>query len=84
VTDTGVGIPPEQQAVIFEAFYTAGDGMSQQGSGLGLAIARRLVELHTGRIWVQSRSEKAAPFAWRCRRWKRRTLRRRDRAKRPA
>ncbi len=62
VTDTGVGIPPEQQAVIFEAFYTAGDGMSQQGSGLGLAIARRLVELHTGRIWVQSQIGKGSTF----------------------
>jgi signal transduction histidine kinase/CheY-like chemotaxis protein len=58
VTDTGVGIPPEQQAVIFEAF--PGDGTSQQG--LGLAIARKLVELHTGRIWVQSQIGKGSTF----------------------
>jgi signal transduction histidine kinase/CheY-like chemotaxis protein len=58
VTDTGVGIPPEQQAVIFEAF--PGDGANQQG--LGLAIARKLVELHTGRIWVQSQIEQGSTF----------------------
>jgi signal transduction histidine kinase/CheY-like chemotaxis protein len=56
VTDTGVGIPPEQQAVIFEAFHDR----SQQG--LGLAIARKLVELHTGRIWVQSQIGKGSTF----------------------
>jgi CheY-like chemotaxis protein len=58
VTDTGVGIPPEQQAVIFEAF--PGDGTNPQG--LGLAIARKLVELHTGRIWVQSQVEQGSTF----------------------
>jgi signal transduction histidine kinase/CheY-like chemotaxis protein len=62
VEDTGVGIPPEQQAIIFEEFHTAGDGLRQQGHGLGLAIARKLVELHTGRIWVQSRIGKGSTF----------------------
>jgi signal transduction histidine kinase/CheY-like chemotaxis protein len=62
VEDTGVGIPPEQQATIFEEFHTSGDGLRQQGHGLGLAIARKLVELHTGRIWVQSQIGKGSTF----------------------
>jgi PAS domain S-box-containing protein len=55
VSDTGRGIPPDQQTAIFEEFRqveTAED--KHEGSGLGLAIARRLIELHGGQIWVDS------------------------------
>ena len=55
VSDTGRGIPSEMQSAIFEEFRqveTAED--KHEGSGLGLAIARRLVELHGGRLWVDS------------------------------
>jgi signal transduction histidine kinase/CheY-like chemotaxis protein len=57
VTDTGIGIPPEQQATIFEEFRTDDDRQN-----LGLAVTRKLVELHTGRIWVQSQVGKGSTF----------------------
>ena len=56
VQDTGVGIPPDKQARIFEAF-TQADGSTARrfgGTGLGLTISRRLVEMMGGRIWVES------------------------------
>jgi signal transduction histidine kinase len=55
VTDTGPGIAVEDQARIFEEFQQTSVGISQrEGTGLGLALSRRLVELHGGRIWVES------------------------------
>lgn len=53
VTDDGPGIAPEEQPRIFGRFYRA-SGSTASGSGLGLAIARGLVELHGGRLWVES------------------------------
>ncbi len=61
VEDTGMGIAPEQQAAIFEEFRTSG-GTSQHGHGLGLAITRKLVEMHTGRVWMNSRVGKGSTF----------------------
>jgi signal transduction histidine kinase len=56
VRDTGIGIAPEDQARIFESFQQAGTAAegAQEGTGLGLALVKRLVELHGGRIWVES------------------------------
>jgi signal transduction histidine kinase/CheY-like chemotaxis protein len=65
VTDTGLGIDPEQQEQIFEPFYQAEspDGRVRQGTGLGLSITRRLVDLMHGRIHVLSRPGEGATFS---------------------
>ena len=58
VTDTGLGIPSEQIAHIFEPFYTT----KKKGSGLGLMIVQRIVRLHGGRIEVDSRVGSGTTF----------------------
>jgi signal transduction histidine kinase len=59
VIDTGIGIRPENQERIFGEFeqIRPKDGSARQGTGLGLPLARRLVELHGGRLWVESAGE---------------------------
>ena len=55
VSDTGCGISPQEQAKIFERFYRGETiQVDQRGAGLGLAITKSLVEMHGGRIWVES------------------------------
>ncbi len=55
VADTGPGINPENQQEVFEDFFQVSEpGRPSSGTGLGLAIARRLVQAHGGRIWVES------------------------------
>ncbi len=56
VADTGIGIRPQDQERIFQEFEQVDSsyGRRQQGTGLGLALTKRLIELHGGRIWVES------------------------------
>ena len=56
VGDTGIGISPEHHELIFQEFAQVDSSRSRQhhGTGLGLTIARKLVELHGGKIWVES------------------------------
>jgi len=64
VTDTGPGISEEHQARIFEQFHQVDSSLtkSKGGTGLGLAIAKQIVEMHGGRLWVQSTLGKGATF----------------------
>ena len=56
VSDTGIGIAPEDQATIFEEFRQVGGDYAhkKEGTGLGLTLAKKFVELHGGKIWVES------------------------------
>jgi signal transduction histidine kinase len=64
VTDTGPGIPEEHQARIFEQFHQvdSSNTRAKGGTGLGLAIAKQIVEMHGGRIWVESALGKGSTF----------------------
>jgi len=65
VTDTGPGIAAGDQTRIFEEFQQAAAGKEQRdGTGLGLALSKRLVELHGGRIWVDSELGKGSTFVF--------------------
>ncbi len=66
VTDTGIGIRPEDQEIIFQEFRQA-DGalaLKAKGTGLGLAISKRLVEMQQGHIWVESDYGHGATFSF--------------------
>jgi signal transduction histidine kinase len=64
VRDTGVGIAPEDQARIFDAFQQSDRGVAQpqEGTGLGLTLSRQFVELHGGRLWVESEPGQGSTF----------------------
>ena len=65
VSDTGVGISPEDQAAVFEEFRQVGAASKKvEGTGLGLAISRKFVELHGGTIRVESELGRGATFAF--------------------
>jgi signal transduction histidine kinase len=66
VTDTGVGIRPEDQALVFEEFRQVGSdsGAKAQGTGLGLALTKKFVELHGGTIGVHSEPGRGSTFSF--------------------
>jgi signal transduction histidine kinase len=64
VRDDGVGIAPADQVRIFEEFQQVGSSQLQEGTGLGLAVSRRFVELHGGRLWVQSEPGNGSTFTF--------------------
>jgi len=66
VTDTGVGIAPEDHEAVFEEFRQVGSDYAKkhEGTGLGLTLSRRFVELHGGKIWVKSQLGEGATFTF--------------------
>jgi signal transduction histidine kinase len=64
VSDTGIGIPPQEQARIFERFYQV-DGSAKRrygGVGLGLALVKEIIEACGGRVWVESTPGEGTTF----------------------
>src|SRR5205085_1912762 len=65
VRDTGVGIAPEDLEHVFEEFRQTGAGRAQsEGTGLGLPLAKQFVELHGGRMWVESEPGQGSTFSF--------------------
>jgi len=66
VRDTGIGIAPEDQDAVFDAFRQVGKHYTnkQEGTGLGLTLTRKFVELHGGRIWLESTPGKGSTFSF--------------------
>jgi signal transduction histidine kinase len=66
VSDTGPGVPPDEKEKIFAKFYQIAEvnGENPKGTGLGLAISKALVELHGGKIWVESEEGHGSTFSF--------------------
>jgi signal transduction histidine kinase len=65
VSDTGVGIAPEDHDAVFEEFRQVGTAEKKvEGTGLGLTLCRKFVELHGGRIWVKSQLGAGSSFTF--------------------
>ncbi len=64
VTDEGPGVTPAQRAQVFDQFHQTDSGREKGGTGLGLSIARRYVQLHQGRIWLDGDHDGGARFCF--------------------
>ncbi len=66
VNDTGIGIAPDNQEKIFDEFYQAGGNYTGKrvGTGLGLALTKKFIELHGGKIWVESEVGRGSTFTF--------------------
>ena len=63
IEDTGPGIAPEDQVLVFEAFKQTTTGLRQRGgTGLGMPISKNLAEIHGGRLWLESEVGKGSIF----------------------
>ena len=66
VSDNGIGIPIEEQSLIFDKFYRVQSDATQDisGTGLGLSIVKSIIDKHHGRIWVDSEPGKGSTFTF--------------------
>ena len=65
VSDTGIGIAPEDQEKVFEEFHQVGTAAKKvEGTRLGLTLCRKFVELHGGRIWLKSQEGIGSTFTF--------------------
>jgi signal transduction histidine kinase len=66
VQDSGIGIRPEDQSKVFDEFQQVGkrSDLSREGTGLGLTLAKRFIELHGGRIWIESELGRGTTFTF--------------------
>jgi signal transduction histidine kinase len=63
VKDNGIGIDPSQHEKVFELFYQIVE--NEEGTGVGLAIVKRIIEVHEGRIWIESGKGKGCTVCFR-------------------
>ena len=66
IRDTGVGIPRDELDKVFDKFYqlSKASAVKSKGSGLGLSITKKLIEMHGGKIWVESEEGKGSEFCF--------------------
>ncbi|HMS68977.1 MAG TPA: ATP-binding protein [Saprospiraceae bacterium] len=63
ISDTGIGIPPNQLSAVFDRYMTDSD-KDKKGTGLGLAIANKIMELHSSKIYVLSKLNEGTTFSF--------------------
>lgn len=66
ITDTGIGIPPNSLAAIFDEFYRVDNIINQQvkGTGLGLSLVKNIIDAHKGKIWAESKIGQGSTFSF--------------------